>query len=102
MEDFAAIDFETANWYRSSVCSIGVVIVRDGRVVEKIYRLIRPEPNFYCQWATDIHGLSKDDTQNALTFPARAVPPAAKSPEWAVPRGPNPRHTAWCSSTEAP
>ena len=30
MKDFAAIDFETANYERSSVCSVGVVIVRDG------------------------------------------------------------------------
>ena len=30
MQDFAAIDFETANGRRSSVCSIGIVIVREG------------------------------------------------------------------------
>ena len=30
MRDFAAIDFETANDQRCSVCSVGVVIVRDG------------------------------------------------------------------------
>ena len=29
MRDFAAIDFETANFERSSVCSVGIVIVRD-------------------------------------------------------------------------
>ena len=29
MKDFAAIDFETANECPSSVCSVGVVIVRD-------------------------------------------------------------------------
>jgi len=28
MQDFAAIDFETANFERCSVCSVGVVIVR--------------------------------------------------------------------------
>ena len=28
MQNFAAIDFETANNERSSVCSIGIVIVR--------------------------------------------------------------------------
>ena len=32
--DFAAIDFETANECPSSVCSVGVVIVRDGRIVD--------------------------------------------------------------------
>ena len=34
MKDFAAIDFETANNERTSVCSVGVVIVRDGEIVD--------------------------------------------------------------------
>lgn len=42
MTDFAAIDFETANKERSSVCSVGIVIVRNGEITEKLYRLIRP------------------------------------------------------------
>ena len=52
MKDFAAIDFETANGKRTSVCSVGVVIVRNGKIVKKIYRLIRPCPNYYTQWTT--------------------------------------------------
>lgn len=44
MENFAAIDFETANRERSSVCSVGIVIVKNGKIVDKIYRLIRPLP----------------------------------------------------------
>ena len=40
MKDFAAIDFETATECRSSVCSVGVVIVRDGRIVDSFYSLI--------------------------------------------------------------
>ncbi len=28
MQDFVAIDFETANGRRSSVCSVGIVVVR--------------------------------------------------------------------------
>ena len=35
MDNFAAIDFETANNERTSVCSVGVVIVRDGEIVDK-------------------------------------------------------------------
>ena len=31
MKDFAAIDFETANQQRTSVCSVGIVIVRVGK-----------------------------------------------------------------------
>jgi DNA polymerase-3 subunit epsilon len=46
MNNFAAIDFETANYNPSSVCSVGIVIVQGGQIVEKIYRLIRPEPEY--------------------------------------------------------
>jgi DNA polymerase-3 subunit epsilon len=69
MTDFAAIDFETANGYRTSVCSVGVVIVRDGEIAEKIYRLIQPEPNWYSYWNTRIHGMTATDTENEPVFP---------------------------------
>lgn len=52
MKDFAAIDFETANEQRTSVCSVGVVIVRDGEIVDHYYSLIRPEPEYYTYWNT--------------------------------------------------
>ena len=69
MQDFAAIDFETANYDRSSVCSVGVVIVRDGEIVDKFYSLIQPEPNYYNYWCTQVHGLCRADTDNAPIFP---------------------------------
>ncbi len=69
MKDFAAIDFETANQERTSVCSIGVVIVRDGKIVEQFYRLVKPYPNFYTYWASQCHGLTDRDTCDAPIFP---------------------------------
>ena len=69
MKDFAAIDFETANYQRSSVCSVGIVIVRNGEFVDSFYSLIQPEPNFYNCWCTDVHGLSRQDTEGAPVFP---------------------------------
>lgn len=69
MKDFAAIDFETANYQRSSVCSVGIVIVRNGEFVDSLYSLIQPEPNFYNCWCTDVHGLSCQDTEGAPVFP---------------------------------
>ncbi|GHT54259.1 DNA polymerase III subunit epsilon [Bacteroidia bacterium] len=69
MKDFAAIDFETANHAQSSVCSVGVVIVRNGQITEKFYCLIRPEPEWYSYWNTQIHGLTAEDTQNEKVFP---------------------------------
>lgn len=69
MKDFAAIDFETANGCRSSVCSVGVVIVRNGVVIDKFYRLIHPVPNYYNDINVSIHGLTRADTDDADTFP---------------------------------
>lgn len=69
MNDFAAIDFETANGQRSSVCSVGIVIVRDGQIVDRFYSLIRPTPNYYTFWTTRIHGLTRRDTDAQPTFP---------------------------------
>lgn len=69
MRDFAAIDFETANEHPTSVCSVGIVIVRDGVVTDRIYRLIRPEPEYYSYWNTRIHGLTASDTENSPVFP---------------------------------
>lgn len=69
MLNFAAIDFETANNERSSVCSVGIVIVRDGKIVDKFYSLIKPEPEYYNYWCSQVHGLSLDDTMEAPVFP---------------------------------
>ena len=69
MQNFAAIDFETANNERSSVCSVGIVIVREGKIVDKFYSLIKPEPEYYNYWCSQIHGLSLDDTMEAPVFP---------------------------------
>ncbi|MCM1041581.1 MAG: 3'-5' exonuclease [Bacteroides sp.] len=68
MKDFAAIDFETANGRRSSVCSVGIVIVRGGKVVDKFYSLIQPAPNYYTYWATAVHGLTRQDTDGQPAF----------------------------------
>jgi DNA polymerase-3 subunit epsilon len=70
MTDFASIDFETANGYRTSICSAGIVIVRKKQIVEKIYRLIRPEPDYYWWQFTEIHGLTAADTENEPVFPS--------------------------------
>ncbi len=69
MKDFAAIDFETANTERSSVCSVGIVIVRNGEIVDSFYSLIQPEPNYYNYWCSRVHGLSQEDTEDAPVFP---------------------------------
>lgn len=69
MLNFAAIDFETANSHRSSVCSVGVVIVENGKIADSYYHLIRPVPNYYNIFTTRVHGLTYKDTEHAPSFP---------------------------------
>ena len=69
MKDFAAIDFETANTERSSVCSVGIVVYKDGKKVDEFYSLIKPEPEYYNYWCSQVHGLTAEDTDNAPIFP---------------------------------
>ena len=69
MTDFAAIDFETANECPSSVCSVGVVVVRGGEVTDRFYSLIHPEPEYYQWFCMRVHGLCREDTEYAPVFP---------------------------------
>jgi DNA polymerase-3 subunit epsilon len=68
--DFTAIDFETANSSGASACSVGLVKVRDGRVVDRAYWLIRPPVGHdeFLEWNTRIHGIRAADVVDALTW----------------------------------
>ena len=68
MKNFAAIDFEIANQQRTSVCSVGIVIVMDGEIVDSYYSLIKPEPEYYSYWNTRVHGLTMEDTMKPGCF----------------------------------
>jgi len=65
--NFTAIDFETANNHAASACSVGLVKVREGRVVDKTGWLIRPPFGFddMLEWNTRIHGITASDIVEA-------------------------------------
>jgi DNA polymerase III subunit epsilon len=65
---FTAIDFETANFKRQSVCSIGLAIVEDYQVVKTIDRLIKPIPNYFESINMSIHGITPNMIENEPTF----------------------------------
>lgn len=69
MRTFAAIDFETANNQRTSICSIGIIFVEEGKTVDHFYHLVKPAPNFYNYWNTRIHGITFGDTSGKEEFP---------------------------------
>ncbi len=69
MDNFVAIDVETANNEPSSICAIAAVKVLDGRIAERFYELIKPEPDYYCRHFTlNIHGIGREDTENSRLF----------------------------------
>lgn len=65
--NFTAIDFETANSSAASACSVGLVKVRDGVVVDRVAWFIRPPAGFdhFAEWNTRIHGIVAPDVANA-------------------------------------
>lgn len=69
MDNFVAVDVETANGEKSSICAVGAVKVVDGIIKDTFYRLVRPYPNYYYSHFTDnIHGIGRTDTDHQPTF----------------------------------
>ena len=66
--NFTAIDFEYAVG-QDTACSVGIVTVENGEIVEEYHQLIQPPDNRYTHWTTNVHGLSSVDTRNAPLFP---------------------------------
>src|SRR4051794_24885232 len=62
MLDYTAIDFETANSYRGSPCSVGLVRVRNGVAVAEKHWLMRPPEgaDWFAPWNVEIHGITPD------------------------------------------
>lgn len=65
--DFVAIDFETANAQRASVCQVGLVKVRDGIPGKQHCRLVfppRPYENFH-EHNIAVHGITRSRVNGA-------------------------------------
>ena len=65
---YVALDVETANDFRGSICSIGMVKFKDGKIIDTFYSLINPEEEFD-GYNSFIHGITSDDVLTAPTFP---------------------------------
>lgn len=66
--NFVALDFETANYNSTSVCSVGIAIIEEGELRQSISRLVKPYPNYYINRFTDIHGIDSKMTDNEPDF----------------------------------
>ncbi|MDP9026537.1 MAG: 3'-5' exonuclease [Actinomycetota bacterium] len=73
--DFTAIDFETANGSPASACSVGLVKVRDGQVVDRIGWFIQPPfgHDHFVDWNIRIHGITPEMVVDAPSWTEQLV-----------------------------
>lgn len=68
MARFVAIDVETANSRRASICQIGLVVYENRKVVDEWASLVNPEDDFHFM-NTAIHGIGRKAVESAPTLP---------------------------------
>lgn len=68
---FIALDFETANPYRYSVCAMGVAIVDGKTILRRQSWLIRPPVLEFDDFNIEIHGITEEDVENEPEFDKR-------------------------------
>lgn len=66
--NFVSIDFETANEKRNSPCSIGIVVVNNGEIIEKVHHLIKPKEMRFMPINIGIHGIRPSMVKDELEF----------------------------------
>ena len=66
--NFVALDFETANANRDSVCEVGLSFVENDRIVDTRSWLVKPEDNYYLDFNISIHGITPEDTFDKPEF----------------------------------
>ena len=71
---FNAIDVETANRTRASICQIGIAQVKEGRISQAASFLVNPEEPFE-SFQTSIHGINEETVNEAETM--LSIPPPA-------------------------
>ncbi len=68
MITFNAIDVETSNADRSSICQIGITHVKQGLIEDQWKTLVNPQ-DWFDPWNISIHGIDEDMVVKAPTFP---------------------------------
>lgn len=64
---FIALDFETANGKRTSICAVGMVKVVNHQITESFYTLVNPN-DYFSQQNISVHGIHPKDVEDAPTF----------------------------------
>lgn len=68
MLDFTAIDFETANKYANSACSLAAVTKYGDTTVDETYRLIKPPFMVFAPENINVHGIHPEEVAHEPHF----------------------------------
>lgn len=66
--EYVAIDFQTANRWHKSACSVALATVKDGKIIDTFYSLIRPGILHFDKENTALHGITKEMVKDAPYF----------------------------------
>jgi len=66
--NFIAIDLETANNKRSSICTFGIAIVENGKIMNTERFFINLKLDYYDSFNTRLHGIADRHTYSQKTF----------------------------------
>ena len=66
--NFVAIDFETATSNPGSICSMGICLVENNKVIKTEEMLIKPNPFEFNEYNIKIHGITPDAVFTKPTF----------------------------------
>ncbi|NDK56931.1 exonuclease domain-containing protein [Pontibacter fetidus] len=66
--NFTAVDFETANEKRASICSIGYARVRKGEIIESNSILVKPQELRFSAINVDIHKINDESVASQPEF----------------------------------
>lgn len=64
---FVALDFETANGKRTSICSVGMVKVIDNQITESFHTLVNPN-DYFSEQNINVHGIHPEDVASSPNF----------------------------------
>lgn len=71
MTSWVAIDFETANENRASVCKVALVAVEDDQIVDRYTTLVQPPPRvaYFSPFWVSLHGVTAKQVRDAPAWP---------------------------------
>ncbi|WP_053215165.1 exonuclease domain-containing protein [Streptomyces viridochromogenes] len=69
--DWVSIDFETANYWPGSICSVGMTAVVAGKITDRFSTLVNPPGDGgFTAYNTSIHGITAQMVDGAPAWPA--------------------------------